>query len=284
MEEFKNWVVSEHWRDVLKAENSNKKAEHYAEVFNAAVDRFFPMITTRRRSTDLPWINSSVRKKIRRRKAIYRDEGKSPRWRRLKKVITELIERRMENFHLHQKQYFFGEDAKRHFFRNVKSLSSPDRPKQFDVRTLHPDKTDGEVAEELASYFNAISTEFSPLEPADIPVTFDKRRPDLTLAEVSMRIRKFRKPRSSVGRDIFPQLLTQFSDFLAIPLTNIFNKITRSKVWPLSWKVEYVTVIPKKSIQLKLTIYVTYHAWYCLGIHPGFFSFQHDHGQPRDAV
>ena len=50
-----------------------------------------------------------------------------------------------------------------------------------------------------------------------------------------------------VGTDIFPQLLMLFSDFLAIPLRDIFNQITVSKVWPLAWKTEFVTVIPKKA-------------------------------------
>ena len=47
--------------------------------------------------------------------------------------------------------------------------------------------------------------------------------------------------------DIFPDLVTKYSDFLAIPLTSIFNEIVRTSLWPLKWKVEYVTVNPKNS-------------------------------------
>ena len=39
----------------------------------------------------------------------------------------------------------------------------------------------------------------------------------------------------------------KFCDFFAIPLTDIFNEIASSGVWPLLWKTEYVTIIPKKS-------------------------------------
>ena len=211
----------------------------------AAIERCFPLITTRRRSSDPPWINAAIRKRIKKRKAVYRDEGRSPRWKRLRKVISDMIKRRMDGFHDYQKNHFFGEDAKRHFFRNVKALSSPDKPAVFDVRTLFPGKSDEAISQELATYFNAISGEFTPLEPKDIPRTFDRSEPTLELHEVSSRIRKFRKPRSMVGNDIFPKLLTLFSDFLAIPLTDIYNQITVSKVWPVSWKTEYVTVIPK---------------------------------------
>ena len=48
-----------------------------------------------------------------------------------------------------------------------------------------------------------------------------------------------------VPGDIFPSLVTELSDFLAIPLTDIYNEITRSRIWPSCWKKEFVTVIPK---------------------------------------
>ena len=47
---------------------------------------------------------------------------------------------------------------------------------------------------------------------------------------------------------IFPKLMTLFSDQLAVPLTDVYNSITRTFVWPLVWKKEFVTVIPKVSV------------------------------------
>ena len=65
--------------------------------------------------------------------------------------------------------------------------------------------------------------------------------------EVAARIRLFKKPKSTVPGDIFPKLVTQFADFLAILLTDIYNCITRTRDWPKCWKVEFVTIIPKKA-------------------------------------
>ena len=59
------------------------------------------------------------------------------------------------------------------------------------------------------------------------------------------RLCAFKKPKSQLKGDLFPQLATQFADLLAIPLTEIYNCITRTAEWPTSWKIEYVTVIPK---------------------------------------
>ena len=138
-------------------------------------------------------------------------------------------------------------DGERHFFKNVKNYQSKDRPVPFDVRSLYPGRSDLEVASELASHFNEISHEFSPLEPCQVPRTFSEPLPVLQCFQVAGRIRAFRKPKSMVKGDLFPELMTLFSDFLAIPLTDIYNTISRTKIWPRIWKEEYVTVIPKKS-------------------------------------
>ena len=42
---------------------------------------------------------------------------------------------------------------------------SVDHPKEFDVRLLFPGKSDQEVSEALADYFNEVSREFDPLSP-----------------------------------------------------------------------------------------------------------------------
>ena len=110
---------------------------------------------------------------------------------------------------------------------------------------MFKDFDDSEVAEELASFFNRISLEFNPLKAEDVPITRRAGLPLLHKHEVAGRIRRFRKPKSMVPGDVFPQLMTRFADFFAIPLTAIYNDITVSGEWPTTWKKEFVTVIPK---------------------------------------
>ena len=62
-----------------------------------------------------------------------------------------------------------------------------------------------------------------------------------------MRLKKIKKPRSKIRGDIFPSLVTEFCDILAEPLTDIYNTISETLVWPDVWKIELVTVIPKCS-------------------------------------
>ena len=51
-----------------------------------------------------------------------------------------------------------------------------------------------------------------------------------------------------VRGDIFPSLLNECAGALAVPLTSIYNEILSTYKWPVEWKIEYVTTIPKKKM------------------------------------
>ena len=48
-----------------------------------------------------------------------------------------------------------------------------------------------------------------------------------------------------VPGDIFPQLVNNYAVVLAITLETIYNAVVTEFHWPLIWKNEYVTIIPK---------------------------------------
>ena len=163
----------------------------------------------------------------------------------MKKEIEKTIKERKAKFMLIKKEQLTAEVANRSFFRLVKAFSTPEKPQTFDVRSLCPGQSDKEVAETLAGFFNRISAEFDPLKQEEISATYGRNIPLLASHEVAGRVRRFRKPKSMVAGDVFPDLMTMNADFFAIPLTSIYNEILSTFQWPLDWKTEYVTVIPK---------------------------------------
>ena len=50
--EYGQWLAGHKWTEVLRASGSNAKTEIYQKEVTAALDRIFPLITVRRRSTD----------------------------------------------------------------------------------------------------------------------------------------------------------------------------------------------------------------------------------------
>ena len=245
---FGAWLAAKNWADLRAAEGSNEKTGVYQREVNAALERCFPLITVRRRSTDPPWFNTRIRKKIKQSRCIYKREGRSAAWKRLKKTTERMIENRRANYVLSQKDALLAKDGDIIFFKNVKNYRSKERPKPFDVKSLFPGLSANEAAEVLAEHFNRISAECEPLQRHEIPVTKPRRLPVLLPYQVAGRIRAFKKPKSMVRGDIFPALMTRFGDLLAIPLCEIYNTITATKIWPKIWKEEYVTVIPKKML------------------------------------
>ena len=73
----------------------------------------------------------------------------------------------------------------------------------------------------------------------------DSPIPYLDTASVLKRIRKARKPLGIVPGDLPKKLVQQCADEIALPATLIFNSITSTAQYPLSWKTEYQVPIPK---------------------------------------
>ena len=132
-------------------------------------------------------------------------------------------------------------DLSAHFFKNVRAYNSAEKPEIWNVSSIRPNLTDAELALQLSLYFNKISNEFSPLRSSQIPTTFDRPLPVLKPYQVAMRIKNIKKPKSKIKGDIFPSLMTEYAQ----PLSDIYNRITETFIWPNIWKMEIVTVIPK---------------------------------------
>ena len=192
-------------------------------------------------------MSDKIRGMIRKRRKIYDREGRSRRWKKLKKKTANLIKQRASVYMENQKLVLTAHDASRSFFKNVKAYQSKEKPKEFDPRDLFPGASDKEVADGIAQHFNAISSEFRGLSPEDVPVSVDLDLGLLSPEAVAKRMREMKKPKSKVRGDIFPALINRASAMIAPVLTKIYNTITSTGEWPLLWKTEYVTPIPKKT-------------------------------------
>ena len=223
---FREWITWHDWVEVRSEVNAGAKGEAYQRVIMWAKDKFFPLRTVHKKSSDPSSMDKRKAKMIEDRKRLYVEEGgRTAVWKLEKKRTGDRIKERKRKFFDKQKESLLAEDANRNFYKHVKN---------FD---LMPDsQSDTKTAEDLANYFNCISCEFDPLMPGEVPCTRGRELPVLDVYEVAARIRKFRKPKSAVPGDIFPQLVTQFADFLAVPLSDIYNAITESKEWPICWK------------------------------------------------
>ena len=236
------------WNPLLQKPDVNSKVGLLHQVLEDMLNRHFPLKSTKRKQDDLPWLDERALKMIKKKNAIFKAEGPGNRWENMRRKVDAYLDKRREGFLEKQRDKFIGPQAHVSFFRNVKAFKTAERPRAFDVRELSPGKTDTEIANELAEYFNTISREFTPLSTNQVPFTFHREIPLLTEGEVKKMIKDAKKPRSMVHGDIFPSLVNLAAEHLTIPVTSIFNAMITSHTWPLDWKREYVTVIPKKGM------------------------------------
>ena len=82
------------------------------------MENLFPLRTTKRCSTDPPWINGTVKKMIKRRKAIFKENEavRTKEWKEMKKKTVNLIEKRCKKYQESQKEQLLANNGGRSFF------------------------------------------------------------------------------------------------------------------------------------------------------------------------
>ena len=243
-EKFKHLIIMHDWEEVLSASTPTTKVEMLNNTLEQFMDLCFPQKIFCIKSSDDPWINKEIKRLIKRRKREFKKYGRSERWKSLKKLTNDKIQEAKNKFFSEGREKAKKDGNSAAFYKVVNSVKDGEAPKQFDIKTLRPNLSTAELADDVALFFNKITKDYIPLkkcvqEPGNTRL--------LEKYEVASRLRKFKKPRSMTKGDIFPDLVGTYSDFLAIPLTDIFNLSRTTLSWPAAWKEETMVIIPKTS-------------------------------------
>ena len=229
------------WPTILEQETTvDDKVLAFQTRIRALTDRHFPTQTVKCRSNDLPWVTNGIRRLSRKKKRVYRREGKSHLWH----VLQERQDKMMED----SKLEFIDEAAKggtstKAYFKAVKGLSCKERPPDWTVMDLYPGMTKEEAGDQVAAFFTAISDDFEPLteqHPPDLA-----RRAPVSLEYVKEKLKAAKKPSSEVEGDVMPRIMRVYHELFAVPAMLIFNAAFEAGKWPKGWKTETTVVIPK---------------------------------------
>ena len=232
------------WRKVTAQTTPTDMVDELHTIFKEAMNKCYDTITTVRKSTQPQWINSYVIDLIAQRRAIFRREGRSDAWKRMKKKTRAIIKRRKARFNKRKREKMLGADS-RTFHKTVKSFVTDEKSKHWSPTHMYPGLKPVEVAEKCAEFFNSISAEYEPLDLTQIPTTHDTEPIRITPKGVEMEIKRGKKPKSRVEGDLFISALVQNLTTLAPIIAAVFNRVVESGEWPRAWQVEHVTIIPK---------------------------------------
>ena len=106
----------------------------------------YPVITVKKKSTDDPWITEKIRKKIRQRKKIFKKQGRSKAWKKLKKMTTKMIKFRRDQYMERHKILLTSPGASALFYRNVRTYNSAEKPAIWNVKSVKPELSDAQLA------------------------------------------------------------------------------------------------------------------------------------------
>ena len=165
---FMDLVARANWSEVYSAPDTTAKAAVFQSLMDTMMDKCFEWKTTTRNERDPPWIDDKLRGLWKKRRKVFDTQARSPRWRALKKKSDYRYRTRMRRYLDNLKKNLTSDDASRNFFQLVKAFKSREKPPSFDIHDIYPDKADHDIAEDLATHFNAISSKFRGLQPADI--------------------------------------------------------------------------------------------------------------------
>ena len=223
-------------------------------MVNSKVEDIFPTKTVKFSSFDKPWITAELKKLARKRKKVYRKEGKSEKYAKLLSEFEKKFSKSMSDYMQKNITDIMNSNPSKAYALLKRLGAKPGDCDEMTEFTLpsHSNLTPEESAEIIAEHFSQISQEYPPVDRSTLPNRVqskiskaDENNPEIFEHEVFEKMKAAKKPKSGVPGDVPRRILQEFSYELAAPVTKVFKNIIKTKSWPAQWKVEYVTPIQK---------------------------------------
>ena len=138
-------------------------------------------------------------------------------------------------------------DPKKWYFWLKRLVSSNQlKSHEVNVESLNHLSVESQ-AEKIADQMSSVRNEFEPLNKTDIkvPIFTKENIPVISVTNVEKRLSEIQTNKSTPKGDIPPKLIKRFSKYLSEPLTDLINSILREGAWPIVFKEEVVTPVPK---------------------------------------
>ena len=257
--EFSQSFDATNWPLMMDGLSSSEMVDIFQKMTTDLQDIHFPLKKITVTQYDRPWFTEELRIIRRQRQKIYRKEGRSAAYIEVKRKFDEKLKNEASKFikKIHQEVSEGKRGSSYSAIRKLgnKDFDDPKGSNTFDIpEFVDNNLNENDSAEALADFFSAISQEFLPLDPDRFPPNIkaelergahDQEVPQLNEYEVFEKIRKAKKPHSTVPGDLKRVLVKECSAELVTPVTLIYNQITSTKEFPRSWVVEQQTPIPK---------------------------------------
>ena len=240
------------WLDVILAKDPNEKVEIFHKYLRTMLDKYFPEKTINVTNLDKEWLSPTLKLLLRQAQREMVRNGKSNKYRKLRNQFRRNKRKAIKSFYKH-----FVEELKQtkpsKYFQMLKKLGGMEQRinGKLEIECLK-DMTDQEGAEAIAKEFAKVSQEYEPIKMEELPCYLPARAPEqVNIFQVLSKIKSLKKTKSTLPIDLPDKLRDECALDIAEPLTNIINSCLREGVFPIMWRREWVTPVPKFKGSLK---------------------------------
>ena len=213
--EYEKWLKDQTWIDVLNAVTVHEQAEILQDMSINAMDRYFPKKEVLFTSDDEPWINSRIKKEIRKRKRIYSRHRKSKAWSDQNTLVKNLVKNAKRTFY--QKQIDDCMTAQNgQWYSKLKRMCKYDQHLSDPVEVEEiSEKSYEEQAQLILDSVLKVNNQYTPLQKEDIvfPHFEEDSIPYLKEAEVECYINQIKTKPSTPPNDIPAHIVKRFAKY-----------------------------------------------------------------------
>ena len=256
---FGQEFVRQKWDFHDTISDTTEMVSNFENTMKFYTDKYFPLKHISISNFDKPYFSEELRKLRRKRQRLYRKFGKTEHYDEISRIFESKL--LSEKSKYREKLIKEVKEGKRgSMYSSLKKMSlrcDHLNDHEFTLpEHLSLGLTAGQSAERIANFFSTISQEFTPLAVEGLSQNlqqyinnkdFDKNIPVLSDYDVYLRMKKSRKPNSSVGCDVPVKIVKNFFIELSSPICKIFNKISQTQNYPKHWKIENGVPLVKTS-------------------------------------
>ena len=246
IEQMRNWLMDENWKEVFEAESSHEKAAIFQNILIQKFESIFPEKTRNINSDDSPWMTQKLKKLDRKRKRIYQKERRSERWSQLNKAFKKDVKCAKANFYKEMISDLKKKNPSQ-WYSSLKRITGFDQKQDKVVIEEINHQSDEEQAESIAEFFSSVPNEYEALKKEDIEIPHFSRAeiPQFLPSQVWLQLTKIKTNKATVPGDLPAKLIKEFAAYLAEPLTNVINTSILRGEYPQIYKYEVSTPVPK---------------------------------------
>ncbi|PFX26658.1 hypothetical protein AWC38_SpisGene8682 [Stylophora pistillata] len=233
LREFGQWMTTYSWHELFATPSCNEKFKLFMGALTNAVERFLPLKTTRRCSTDKPWFSPKIKSWIAKRQQCFGKFGKDSAvfkmWRR---KVADAIESAKKSFYKSKVKNLKRTKPGR-WWKDIKGISGMSLTEEDWYRQL----VDGEVIDStdalcqlINEFFMGLTASFTPISQGDVDeITVADIHDEMWATEYeALNALRAVQSRKSTGPDeILNVVLKMFAPELAPVLADLYNASLR---------------------------------------------------------